>query len=148
VGRWRELAAERVGHAAIEGSTPLFHGLAGDLARNLRSLEHMRQPRGVDRRQWKQAVHDAISLARGGWVQAALALGWDELDLFGIGPTNSWEFSGLAVWLDGRTLTALDGRMAFAGDARSRAVFHRGGWGCGRDAGLGAPVPIWAWRRS
>lgn len=147
MGSWRELAAERVGDAAVGSTPPLFHGLTGDLERNLRSLEHLRPPRGVDRGAWTRVVHDAVGLARGGWAQAALALGWSDLDLFGIGPNDSWEFSGLAVWLRGRTMTALDERMAMVREGDARAIFRRRGWGHGKDVGFGEPVPLWSWRR-
>ncbi len=140
---WRELAAQRVGDAALDGAAPTFYGLTGNLARDLRDLERSPPPRGVDRQAWSIVVADAIALARGGWVESALALGWTEIDLFGVNPRDSWEFSGLAVWLRGRQLFLVDERMALAGDADTRAVFHRGGWGHGRDMGPVTPVPLW-----
>jgi len=148
VGSWRDLAAQRVGDGAIEGAPAAYHGITGELASHLRDLEHMPAPRGVNRRAWAGVVTDALRLARDGWARSALALGWTELDLFGVGPNDSWEFSGLAVWLAGRPIIALDARIAFVGDAQCRSFFNRGGWAHGRDEGLAAPLPLWRFGRS
>lgn len=51
---------------------------------------------------WREIVNDALTLATSGLARRALDQGWDALDVFGVGVTNSNEFEGLAVWLAGR----------------------------------------------
>jgi hypothetical protein len=107
---WRELAAAAGAKPAepIVASVRDDWGLDPDLADSLRSLERLPAPRLTRPAVWSEIVRDALSLARDGWAAKALALGWSAHDLFATGPTNSDQFDGLAVWLEGRTIALLD----------------------------------------
>ena len=104
---WRELAAGAIQQTArlpAPGAPLLPLGLAGSVAQ----LEGMPPPRNIAKlEQWQPIVTDALRLAHDGWAAKALALGWSPHDVFGVGPHNSDEFEGLAIWLSGRTLVAL-----------------------------------------
>ena len=147
MANWRDLAAQRVGPEQLALAELPLPGIDTALAGNLRELEHLRPPRGIERSSWTSVVRDALALARGGWAATALTLGWSELDLFGIGPAGSSDFSGLAVWLRGRQLILLNSELAIVRDGTARACFNRGGWGHGRDMGLPAAVPLWRFGR-
>ncbi len=147
VNSWHELAAERVGAPAADREPAPYHGLTGDLATNLRALDRMPAPRDVDRQAWARVVGDALRLAREGWAGSAITLGWSEIDLFGIGPDDDWQFSGLAVWLNARPIAVLDRRVAIVTEGPVRSCFNRGGWGHGFDKGLPDPVPLWRFGR-
>lgn len=143
---WRELARERIGAETCAPDVPGIEGVPADLAAHLLRLDRLNPPRAFARAVWSMVVADALALARGGWVQSALALGWTEADLFGIGPRDANDFCGLAVWLQGRQLVALDANTAIAATASGRACFNRGGFGHGKDA-TAAPVPLWRFAR-
>ena len=122
-------------------------GLPNALAASLRALESMPAPQHVERvDHWPDIVTDALSIARTGWAAKAMALGWSAGDLFGIGPRDDWQFSGLAVWLRGRTIMLLDQRSAIVADGQQRAAFNRGGMGHGTHPSV-APVMLWEFGR-
>lgn len=141
---WREMAqAALEPHQAPPPAAPAplpTYGLGEALAGNLWRLANMPPPRIRDRAAWGPVVQDALSLARDGWAAKALALGWHELDLFGVDTHDSSRFAGLAVWLDGRTIGAMDDQTAIAKRGTSRAVFYRGGFD---RAGTVTPVFLW-----
>jgi len=91
-------------------------------------------------------MRDAVRLIRDGWAEKALALGWTDLDLFGVGAKDSWDFSGLAVWLQGRELLALTPDDAVVRTETGRAWFRRQGWGHGKDADS-PTIPLWEFGR-
>jgi hypothetical protein len=122
------------------------YGLPPDLVAHLRLLAGLPAPRLEEPAQWRVAVRDALEIARRGWATSALALGWTSLDLFGVGQRDSWDYSGLAVWLNGRTIVALDARLAVAVDGDTRECFLRGGFGHGKDAAE-PPVHLWEFGR-
>jgi hypothetical protein len=108
------------------------YGLSAELIANLSRLRDMEPPSGfLDRTGWSRTVNDALLLARRGWAASALALGWSLHDIYGVGPRNSREFEGLAIWLGGRRLVLMDQHCAVtAGGAlgntyRRGSAFHR-----------------------
>lgn len=154
---WRRLAAEaKVGKAV--NSTPAERdvdhasdedwGLPADLAKNLHRLKLMTAPRRLQRfEMWQAVVMDALRLAADGWASRALALGWTPIDLFGTGREDSHDYSGLAVWLEGRTLLLLEADVAVARtQAGRRAYFHRGGLQHGANVDH-PPVFLWEFGR-
>ncbi|MBI0475743.1 hypothetical protein D9601_10305 [Sphingomonas sp. MA1305] len=84
-------------------------------------------------------MQDAQRLASDGWVATALALGWSEADLFGIGRNGSDEWLSLAVWLEGRTVVLMDDHRAFTADD---AVFYLERWGR-PNTPYAVPVMLW-----
>jgi hypothetical protein len=129
----------------IEASLPEY-GLDAALLANLRRLRVLPPPARVDSSAWRAAVEDALSIARDSWASSALALGWSAHDLFGIGPRDDWEFSGLAVWLRGRSVILLNDRRAIASDGNRHHAFERGGIGHGTQPSI-APVMLWEFGR-
>lgn len=152
MGSWRDVAADVMRDQQLQrfdaGIEPAQgYGLPADIERGLAELVRLSPPRRIARRAaWAPVVADAVRIARDGWAAQALALGWSLHDLFGIGPRDSHEFAGLAVWLDGARLLVLDTHMAVADTESGRAFFNRGGWGHGRDAAV-EPVLIWDFGR-
>ena len=154
MANWREKAA-----ALLEtqggGSTPAprpqparrFGDLPPGIAVALERLQHTPGPwfRG-DAAAWARVIDDAIALAVDGWAGKALALGWSAHDVFGIGPRDSLDFAGLAVWLEGRTIVVLNADRAMVRDRGGMACFERGGWGHGRDVSA-EPVLLWQFGR-
>jgi hypothetical protein len=104
---------------------PDTFGLDAGLAADLRRLDAMPVPRVVGRGAWRPIVDDALRIAGDGWAASALALGWSEADLFGIGPRDDLEFAGLAVWLRGRTILVVDETRAIVADGDRRAAYNR-----------------------
>lgn len=101
-------------------------GLAPPLAEAVRRLPSLPVPKVSRPVAWGVIVADAVRLACGGWAATALALGWEEHDLFGIGLRSSDEFEGLAVWLAGRDLRAL---TEWKARTDCGAVFYREAFG-------------------
>jgi hypothetical protein len=99
--------------------------LPADVLTGLRRLRTMAAPRITRLEVWPQIVADAQQLVDDGWAQQALALGWHELELFGVGAKSSADFEGLAVWLAGRRLILIDDRSAIAADGDGRSYFNR-----------------------
>ena len=135
MGSWRDVAAavaqRREQPAPLPPVAETF-GLPDHLAASLRALEYMPAPRKIEQAdRWRGIVRDALGVARDGWAANAIALGWSAGDLFGIGPRDDWEFSGLAVWLRGRSIALLDQQRASVADGDRRAAFTRGGMGHG-----------------
>lgn len=141
---WRELAAQALSDAP-EQSAPA-DPVSGVIGAGLRRLRDQRPPRVIDRSAWSEVVSDALRLEREGWASTALALGWAGHDLFGIGPRDAWEFSGLAVWLRGRPILMLDEHRAIVADGDRRAAFERGGMGRGKAPAV-TPVYLWEFGR-
>jgi hypothetical protein len=148
MSRWRELAAAAGHDDRPPPERQPDYGLPPELVADLRSLASLPPPRKLENpSQWRVVVRDALGLARTGWASSALALGWTPIDLFGVGIVESWDFAGLAVWLDGRTIVALDARIAVAEGPDGRETFYRGGHGHGSDA-KDPIVLLWQFGRS
>jgi hypothetical protein len=135
---WREMAAAALAEpvpppVAYTGAIP------SALAAGLRSLAARTPPRRADPAEWRCVVQDAQRLALDGWVATALALGWSEADLFGIGKNGSDEWLSLAVWLAGRTVVLMDDHRAFTADD---AVYYLERWERPNTA-FAAPVMLW-----
>lgn len=150
MGSWRDVAAavaqRREQHAVTPPVAETF-GLPDHLAASLRALEYMPAPSKIEQADsWRGIVRDALGITRGGWAANAMALGWSAGDLFGIGPRNDWEFSGLAVWLRGRSIVLLDQQRAIVADGDQRAAFTRGGMGHGTHPTV-TPVMLWEFGR-
>lgn len=143
---WRDVAATVMAQPAAPPPLAESFGLSAALAADLRRLEEMPAPRVVGRGAWRPIVDDALRIARDGWAANAMALGWSASDLFGIGPRDDWEFSGLAVWLRGRPIVLLDEQCAIVADGHRRAAFTRGGMGHGTHPTV-APVLLWDFGR-
>lgn len=150
MGSWRDVAAavaqRREQPAPLPPVAETFD-LPDPLAASLRALEYMPAPRKIEQADsWRLIVRDALGIARGGWAANAMALGWSAGDLFGIGPRDDWEYSGLAVWLCGRSIVLLDQQRAIVADGDRRAAFTRGGLGHGTHPTV-APVMLWEFGR-
>lgn len=122
---WREMAAAVLEQPAPSPLRSESYGLSDGLASDLRRLNAATPPRVVGRGAWRPIVDDALRIARDGWAASALALGWSEADLFGIGPYDDLEFAGLAVWLRGRTIVVVDEARAIVADGDRRAAYNR-----------------------
>lgn len=122
---WREMAAAVLEQPAAPPPAPDSFGLDAGLAADLRRLDTMPAPRVAGRAAWRPIVDDALRIARDGWASSALALGWSEVELFGIGPHDDLEFAGLAVWLRGRTIVVVDEARAIVADGDRRAAYNR-----------------------
>lgn len=138
---WREMAAAVLEQPAAPPPAADSFGLDAGLAADLRRLDTMPPPRVVGRGAWRPIVDDAMRIARDGWAASALALGWSEADLFGIGPQDDLEFAGLAVWLHGRTIVVVDEARAIVADGDRRAAYNR------RKAIGCDPVMLWQFGR-
>lgn len=119
------MAAAVLEQPAPPAAAPESYGLDAGLAADLRRLEAMPAPRVIGRGAWRPIVDDAMRIARDGWAASALALGWSEADLFGIGPHDDVEFAGLAVWLRGRPIVVVDVARAIVADGDRRAAYNR-----------------------
>lgn len=154
MGSWRDVAASvRAGAVAIPRNVSatevglISAGVPQDIAQHLAWLERSPPPPNLKTRdQWAPTVADAIDLGRRGFVRQALDLGWSATDLFGIGPRDDDEFSGLAVWLAGRRLIILEAERAVARGSGSYSTFVRGGWGHGYWSDV-EPVLLWQFGR-
>ncbi len=150
MGSWRDVAAavvQRREQPAVLPPVAETFGLPDRLAASLRVLEYMPAPRKIEQGDtWRGIVRDALGIARGGWAANAMAFGWSAGDLFGIGPRGDWEFSGLAVWLRGRSIVLLDQQRAIVADGDRRAAFTRGGMGHGTRPTV-IPVMLWEFGR-
>lgn len=146
MSNWRDMAARVLAESAPPEIAPAVSPVSSEIANGLAILSGRRTPRGCADDVWREIVTDANRIAREGWAEQALALGWSLTDLFGIGPNDDWEFSGLAVWLASRKVLLIDGAKAIAGAGDSHAIFHRGGLGHGKQPTV-TPVLIWHFRR-
>jgi hypothetical protein len=108
---------------------PVFNGLT-----RLRSLPAPR--RLLTPANWAGVIADAETLVVDGWAAQALRLGWEPIELFGVGP----DYDGLAVWLNGRRLSLLDQASAISKAGNARHFFNR-------RPPAGA-VMLWDWGRS
>ena len=82
---------------------------------------------------WAALVCDTMLFAKRGWAAKAMALGWSELELFGIAP-RGWQ--GVTSRLIGREVLGLDARKIAVKDGRHVAQLPR------ETLAPGA-VPIW-----
>ncbi|MEN2748211.1 hypothetical protein [Sphingomonas sp. T9W2] len=155
MANWREKAAALLDpHGAGPRPAPSppqptrrFTDLPPGIAAAVARLQRTPGPRFCgDAAAWAHVIDDAIALAVDGWAGKALALGWSAHDVFGIGPRDSLDFAGLAVWLAGRTIVVLNADRAMVRDRDGMACFERGGWGHGRDASE-PPVLLWEFGR-
>lgn len=140
-----EALAETVSDRRSAASAPPVR-VPSELELAVARLESRRPPRLVNPASWAGVIADAKKIVADGWAAQALALGWSMTDLFGVGPRDSWEFSGLAVWLDGRDVLMLGADMAMAQKDGRRATFKRGGMGHGIQPEV-APVLLWDFGR-
>jgi hypothetical protein len=90
----------------------------------LRQLVKMVCPETCDPCTWAVMVDDAKRLVEGGWVCKALALGWGEIDLFGIAKDQDGS-PGLAAWLGGDEVTAILDSCAVVRRDGGRRYFSR-----------------------
>ena len=91
-------------------------------------LGRSRCPRDLNPTRWPSTVADAVRLGSDGWAAKAIALGWSDLDLFGVVVARDGDpdADGLAVKLGGRRLLALCGTFATVDPgAGGRLYLHR-----------------------
>jgi hypothetical protein len=148
MGNWRDVAAAAANRQAEPAKARHTYDLPTDVVTGLRLLDRMQAPPGLENpASWRPVVADALRLSNEGWATQALELGWSRHDLFGVGPTDDWEFSGLAVWLAGRTIVTLDGACAVAASGHGfGSIFIRGGMGHGTHPTV-TPVLLWEFAR-
>ncbi len=144
---WRDLAAQALPDNTGDLQAAPPSPRQSDLANSLTQLKACRVPRGCSDRKWRRIVADAEALVVEGWAEQALALGWSMLDLFGIGPRDEWEFSGLAVWLRSRRVILLSRDCAVTRAGDTRHCFNRNGLGHGQQPDV-SPVLLWHFRRT
>jgi len=84
------------------------------------------QPRLSSPSAWAGVVTDAHMIASEGWAAVAVSLGWSPLNLFGSSPEigGNADLDGLAVWLSGRKIVAIDERVVVADAAGARALYY------------------------
>ena len=103
--------------------------LPEDILAGVRRLKSMRPPRLVTPEKWPIVVADALRLADEGWAATALAMNspWVALELFGAVTDLAGDpySDGLAVWLSGRKLLAIDEKLAVVRDGQSWAYYNR-----------------------
>lgn len=149
MGSWRDMAADILARQQPQSSAPAqpdVNVVPSDIANGIVRLATMRPPRVTSLEAWAEIVSDAERLVQEGWVTKALALGWTRGDIFGVGPHDSSEFEGLAVWLRLRKLILLDADVAVALDGKQRVYFKRGGMGRGIQPTI-EPVLLWQFGR-
>lgn len=140
---WRDVAAAVLAEEPSAAPTVDRYGLSPELYASLARLAKLPPPPKLSPGSyWSEIVSDAQRIAREGWASSALSLGWMVADLYGVGARDDWDFQGLAVWLAGRQIVALDDRLCIAGVAKSRGIFERGGLRHGR---LPVVVPVMLW---
>jgi hypothetical protein len=145
VPNWRELAATVRQHDAAPARS--ISGLPASIDRSLALLKILPPPTRLEHpHYWRGVVDDALSIADEGWAAIALACGWSVADLFGVGPRDDWEFAGLAVWLNGRSIVTINAEWAIAGEGKQRFYFVRGSMGHGTHPTV-TPVLLWEFGR-
>jgi hypothetical protein len=84
------------------------------VARGLAALPTMACPVDLNASGWPRAVADAVKFGADGWAAKAIALGWTDLDLFGVVAARNGDpdADGLAVKLAGRPVLAICGTFA------------------------------------
>src|SRR5665213_1163529 len=142
MGKWMDLAAQLEAGAGSEDNrdnrdnsppnVPIVPNVPGllppDLSDGLESLRAMAAPRITRPEVWPEIVSDALLLARDGWAETAMALGWSPLQLWGCSPDRGGNPAddGLAVWLAGRRVLLIDGASCIVESGpKARAVFSR-----------------------
>ncbi|MDY7525854.1 hypothetical protein [Sphingomonas sp. 10B4] len=144
---WREVAAKALAAGGEAAPVRDLYGLDVELYRNLSRLASLSPPAKIENAEnWRRVVRDAQRLAREGWTATALSLGWTVADLYGVGARDDWDFQGLAIWVQGRKIVALDDRVCLAGDERPLDVFEKGGPRHGRMPVV-TPVMLWDFGR-
>lgn len=147
---WRDVAAQVMEQPvpALAPPEPDHYGLAAELYGHLARLKRLSPPPKIATQDnWAGVVSDALRLAQEGWAVKAIALGWSWADLFGVGPADDYEFAGLAVWINGRSIAALDERLAIVIERGKRDTFIRGGLGHGTHPTV-EPVLLWGLGRA
>ncbi len=128
------------------GQRENLRALPIDIVAGLRCLRDEAPPPVPSPEAWDEIATDAITLATQGWAGTALRLGWTAHDLFGIGADGSDGFAGLAVWMAAGSIVVIDRDLAVAARSDRRSIYHRGGWGHGRDADQ-PPIFLWEFGR-
>jgi hypothetical protein len=149
VSNWREMAATARARDVCPAPTPSpsSSGLPGSLSRDLTLLKLLPPPTALESPQrWQSVLDDALRLTDEGWCETALACGWTVEDLFGVGARDDWDFQGLAVWLNGRSIVKLDAASACAENGEQRFYFIRGGMRHGTHPTV-IPVLLWEFGR-
>ncbi|MBV9842402.1 MAG: hypothetical protein JOY99_12885 [Sphingomonadaceae bacterium] len=146
---WREIAAEALGEphntSALRATVPDTHGLPDAVRRDLERLEYLPPPRIDNPKLWPPIVADALRLARDGWAERALALGWSINDLFGVVHDGIGYSDCLATALRGRRVIMIDADVAvIAGSDGKATLFSRG-----RHDHTGEQImPLWQFGRA
>lgn len=105
-------------------------GIPPHVATGLARLGAMPTPNLLNPDLWSPIVIDARRLASEGWAASALGLGWHSLDLWGCWTGTDHDpgddrRDGLAVWLNGRRIIALDDCTAAVASEKGCAWYHR-----------------------
>ena len=119
-------AQTNIAAASIEGA----EGIPSHVTAGLARLEAMPTPMLVNPKVWPVIVDDARRLIIQLWAGEALARGWHPLDLWGCWPGSDDDAAdhrrdGLAIWLDGRRIVALDERVAIIRHGDGFAFYTR-----------------------
>jgi hypothetical protein len=136
MGKWLELAEQLEAHDNSDDSAnspPIVtnvanvSGLPSSLIEGLERLRTMPAPRVRNTSAWRLAVADALALARDGWAERALSLGWGVSELFGAvaAVDGCADDDGLAAWLQGRKLSVMSGTFALVEVDGLRSYFNR-----------------------
>lgn len=102
--------------------------LPTDVRTGLARLRAMPRPRMAQPENWGGIVSDCVGLAAQGWAQAAIALGWSPLNLWGVSPAAGCllELEGLGIWLARRRVLLLDQTSCIVESGpHRRSIFHR-----------------------
>lgn len=101
--------------------------LPEDIIAGLAKLKTMRCPKLRTPNVWPRVVDDALEMARDDWAAKGLALGWSELDLWGVVTDAAGDpySDGLAVWLAGRKLLAITETCATVENGVGRQFYNR-----------------------
>jgi hypothetical protein len=103
---------------AGNGETSLPDLITGGLHR----LARLPPPRLLAPAIWPRIVADALRLQSEGWAEKAFALGWEAMHLWGAHLREP----GLAVWLEGRRIVAVDAESCAVLDRPGAwSLFHR-----------------------
>lgn len=96
--------SDAAGLAALAG----LAGLPATVAAGLALLWSKPCPRAVDPKEWRRIVADCQRFVTDGWLEKALAAGWEAPDLFGVAAKDrDADAGGLCLLLDGRRVCAI-----------------------------------------
>jgi len=148
VNNWRDIAAGALAKRAATSqaiASVACPELPTGVVEGVTSLPAER-PRHVRAGQWRVIAEDARRLVHTGWAARAMALGWHELDLFGVSARGSEHFEGLAIWLAGRRIILITTEYCVAAIPEGRAWYNRGGFGTDL-AAVSDVVTLWEFSR-